>query len=61
MHRKIVEWKNLNPKDVCSCCLHYRKDHSDMEQSLGNDSHQCDKTMKMKGNIWNCSCGRFEK
>ena len=59
--RSINEWRRLDPNDVCICCGHKRKDHTEFEDSCGNDSHECEKTIKVKGTIYNCSCGRFEK
>ena len=57
----MKEWLTKeNRKDRCKCCNHFRNEHSDMETSLGNDSHMCYKNKRIKGVIYNCSCGRFE-
>lgn len=55
-----TEWKDLDRNDVCKNCEHPRKDHDDMEKSLGNDSHECENVMTIGGTRYQCICDRFE-
>ena len=59
----IKNWSELNPEDICGSCGHKRSEHSELEESLGNDSHDCEKQFRdyRRGKAtYTCNCERFE-
>lgn len=57
-----MAWKTPeNKKDVCVDCGHLRLYHSQFENSLGNNGHSCDYTMRKGKAVFRCTCRRFDK
>ena len=54
------EWNELTTIAKCVNCGHSKIEHSHLEKSLGNPSHECEKLIKVKKATYSCCCRRFE-
>ena len=57
---RIKHWKDSDPEEECINCGHKRKDHSDFEESVGNDSHECEYCFELGKAVYKCQCNRYE-